>query len=167
MAEKKIPCGGFCYDTSQIKFVKVDGKDVMKIIIPTGGGGGAIVGNFYPMSDDDKATMDLDLDAHNIKNAGCISTNGAHPVHFGATVFSKGTSGVKLTSTNNDELAVVKPETIDTYVPINVGSPTGNSHAATRRFVEEAVDSLETTLTQEIALLKAKVAELEKNHPKP
>ncbi len=166
MAEKKIPCGGFYYDPSQIKFVNIDGKDVMQIIVPIGEGGG-IVGNFYPISEDNKATMDLDLDAHSIRNAGGISTNGAHPIHFGATVFPKGTVGVKLTSTNNDELAVVKPETIDTYIPINVGSPTGNNHAATRRFVEDAVNSLETTLTQEIELLKAKVAELEKNHPKP
>lgn len=166
MAENKIPCGGFYYDPSQIKFVKVGDKDVMQIIVTTTGGG-TMIGHFYPVTEDGRATMNLDLDAHNIENAGCISTNGAHPIHFGATVFPKGTTGVKLTATNNDELAAVKPDTIDTYVPINVGVPTSNNHAVTRRFVEEAVNSLETTLSQEIELLRARVAELEKNHPKP
>lgn len=166
MANNKIPCGGFYFDPSQIKFVKIDGKDVMQIIVTTEGGG-TMIGHFYPTTEDGKATMDLDLDAHSIKNAGGISTNGAHPVHFGATVFPKGTVGVKLTSTNNDELAVVKPETIDTYVPINVGEPVGNNHAATRKYVEDAISESEEALRHEIDLLKAKVAELEKNHPKP
>ena len=166
MANNKIPCGGFYFDPSQFKLMMIDGKPTLQVLV-TSSGGDTMVGHFYPVTEDGRATMDLDLDAHSIRNAGGISTNGAHPIHFGATVFNKGTSGVKLTSTNNDELAVVKPETIDTYVPINIGSPTSNNHAATRRFVEEAIDSLETTLTQEITLLKAKVAELEKNHPKP
>lgn len=166
MTKNKIPCGGFYYDPSQIKFVKIDGKDVMQIIVTTTDGG-TMVGHFYPVTEDGKATMDLDLDAHSIRNAGGISTNGAHPIHFGATVFDKGTVGVKLTATNNNELAVVKPDTIDTYVPINVGAPTGNNHAATRKFVEDAIYDSENVLNHEIELLKARIAELEKNHPKP
>lgn len=166
MADNKIPCGGFYFDPSQIKFVKIDGKDVMQIIVTTTGGD-TLVGHFYPTTEDGRATMDLDLDAHSIRNAGGISTNWAHPIHFGATVFDKGTVGVKLTATNNDELAVVKPDTIDTYVPINVGTPTGNNHAATRKYVEDAIHDSEEVLKHEIELLQSKVAELEKNHPKP
>lgn len=166
MASNKIPCGGFYFDPSQFKFVEVDGKSTIQIIL-TSSGGDTLIGHFYPTTEDGKATMDLDLDAHSIRNAGGISTNGAHPVHFGATVFPKGTVGVKLTSTNNDELAVVKPETINEYVPVNVGEPTTNSHAATRMFVEDSVRTTEENLRHEIELLQAKVAELEKNHPKP
>lgn len=164
MANNKIPCGGFYFDPSQIKFVKIDGKDVMQIIVTTEGGG-TMIGHFYPTTEDGKATMDLDLDAHSIKNAGGISTNGAHPVHFGATVFPKGTVGVKLTSTNNDELAVVKPESIDTFVPVNIGEPTIGTHAATRTFVEQSVQTAENALRHDIELLQARITELEKNHP--
>ena len=166
MANDKITCGGFYFDPSQFKIVTVDGKKVLQVLV-TSTGEGTVIGHFYPVTEDGKATMDLDLDAHSIRNAGGISTNGAHPIHFGATVFDKGTVGVKITATNNDELAVVKPETIDTYVPINVGEPTGNSHAATRKFVEDAITVSENGLSHEIELLKAKVAELEKNHHKP
>lgn len=161
----KIPCGGFYYDPSQIKFTKIDNKDVMQIVV-TATGDGQIIGHFYPTTEDGKATMDLDLDAHSIRNAGGISTNGAHPIHFGATVFPKGTVGVKLTSTNNDELAIVKPESIDTYIPVNVGEPTGNSHATTRKFVDEAIDNLGSGLRHELELLRSRIDELEKNHPK-
>lgn len=166
MANSKIPCGGFYFDPSQFKFVIIDGKPTLQILV-TSTGGDTIVGHFYPVTEDGKATMDLNLDAHSIKNAGGISTNGAHPIHFGATVFDKGTAGVKLTSTNNDELAVVKPDTIDSYVPINVGAPTGNNHAATRKFVEDAINESESSLKHDIELLTARIAELEKNHPKP
>lgn len=165
MTKNKIPCGGFYYDPSQIKFVKIDGKDVMQIIVTTTDGS-TMVGHFYPVTEDGKAAMDLDLDAHSIRNAGGISTNGAHPVHFGATVFPKGTVGVKLTSTNNDELAVVKPESIDTYVPIHVGVPTVGTHAATRLFVEDSIEVAEASLRHDIDLLKARITELEMNHPK-
>lgn len=166
MANNKIPCGGFYFDPSQFKFVMVDSKPTLQVLITTSDGS-TMVGHFFPMTEDGKATMDLNLDAHSIRNAGGISTNGSHPIHFGATVFDKGTVGVKLTSTNKDELAVVKPDTIDTYVPVNVGEPTGNTHAATRKFVEDAVSGAESVLNQEIELLKARIAELEKNHPKP
>lgn len=166
MVNNKIPCGGFYFDASQFKFVNVDGKQTLQVIL-TSTGGDTVVGNFYPMTEDGKSIIDLNLDGHNVKNAGGISTNGAHPIHLGATVFDKGTVGVKLTATNGDELAVVKPDTIDTYVPINVGTPTGNNHAATRKYVEDAIHDSEETLKHEIELLKAKVAELEKNHPKP
>lgn len=165
MVSNKIPCGGFYFDPSQIKFVKIDGKDVMQIIV-TSTGGDTIIGHYYPITEDGKATMDLNLNEHSIRNAGGISTNGAHPIHFGATVFDKGTVGVKLTATNNDELAIVKPDTIDTYIPINVGQPTGNNHAATRKYVEDAILESEEALKHEIDLLKTKVSELEKNHPK-
>lgn len=166
MSNPKIPCGGFYFDPSQFKFVTLEGKKVLQVVVTTGGGD-TVIGHYYPVTEDGKATMDLDLDAHSIRNAGGISTNGSHPIHFGATVFDKGTAGVKLTATNNDELAVVKPETIDTYVPINVGEPVGNNHAATRKYVENAISESEEALRHEIDLLKAKVAELEKNHPKP
>lgn len=166
MAEVKFPCGGFYYDPSQIKFTKVDGKDMMQIAV-TSTGDGTVIGHFYPVTEDGKATMDLNLDGHKVQEAGSVSTNGAHPVHFGATVFAKGTPGVKLTATNNDELAVVKPDTIDTYIPINVGVPTSNNHAVTRKFVEDAVNNLENSLSHEIELLRARITELEKNHPKP
>lgn len=165
MASNKIPCGGFYFDPSQFKFIMMDGNPTIQVIT-TSTDGDTIIGHFYPTSEDGKAVMDLDLDAHSIKNAGGISTNGAHPIHFGATVFPKGTVGVKLTTTNNDELAVVKPETIDEYVPINVGVPTAGNHAVTRNYMEENIEVATSALEHEIDLLKAKIAELEKNHPK-
>lgn len=166
MASNKIPCGGFYFDPSQFKFVMVDGKPTIQVIVTTTGGD-TMIGHFYPVTEDGKSVMDLNLDGHSVRNAGGISTNGSHPIHLGATVFDKGTVGVKLTATNNDELAVVKPDTIDTYVPISVGEPTGNNHATTRKYVEEAIHESEANLIHEIELLKAKVAELELNHPKP
>lgn len=164
MASNKIPCGGFYFDPEQFEIAVVDGKPVLQVKLVSSEG---VTGNYYPMTKDGKATIDLNLDGHSIRNAGGISTNGAHPVHFGATVFPKGTVGVKVTSTNNDELAVVKPETINEYVPVNVGEPTIGSHATTRTYVEDSIREATESLTQEIELLKAKVAELEKNHPKP
>lgn len=164
MASNKIPCGGFYFDPEQFEIAVVDGKPVLQVKLVSSEG---VTGNYYPMTKDGKATIDLNLDGHSIRNAGGISTNGAHPVHFGATVFPKGTVGVKVTSTNNDELAVVKPETINEYVPVNVGEPTIGSHAATRNYVEESIREATESLQHEIDLLKAKVTELEKNHPKP
>lgn len=163
MTNNKIPCGGFYFDPEQFEIIVVDGKPVLQVKLVSGEGN---TGNYYPMTKDGKATMDLNLDGHSIRSAGGISTNGAHPVHFGATVFDKGTVGVKLTATNNDELAIVKPDTIDTYIPVNVGQPTGNNHAATRKYVEDAILESEEALKHEIDLLKTKVSELEKNHPK-
>ena len=164
MASNKIPCGGFYFDPEQFEIAVVDGKPVLQVKLTSGEG---TTGNYYPMTEDGKATIDLNLDGHSIRNAGGISTNGAHPVHFGATVFPKGTVGVKVTSTNNDELAVVKPETIDGYVPVNIGEPTVGTHATTRNYVEDSIREATESLRQEIDLLKAKVAELENNHPKP
>lgn len=164
MASNKIPCGGFYFDPEQFEIVVVDGKPVLQVKLVSSEG---VTGNYYPMTKDGKATIDLNLDGHSIRNAGGISTNGAHPVHFGATVFPKGTVGVKVTSTNNDELAVVKPETINEYVPVNVGEPTVGTHATTRNYVEESIREATESLQHEIELLKAKVTELEKNHPKP
>lgn len=164
MASNKIPCGGFYFDPEQFEIAVVDGKPVLQVKLTSSEG---VTGNYYPMTKDGKATIDLNLDGHSIRNAGGISTNGAHPVHFGATVFPKGTVGVKVTSTNNDELAVVKPETINEYVPVNVGEPTIGSHATTRTYVEESIEVAVASLQHDIELLQAKVAELEKNHPKP
>lgn len=164
MASNKIPCGGFYFDPEQFEIAVVDGKPVLQVKLVSSEG---VTGNYYPMTKDGKATIDLNLDGHSIRNAGGISTNGAHPVHFGATVFPKGTVGVKVTSTNNDELAVVKPETINEYVPVNVGEPTVGTHATTRNYVEESIREATESLQHEIELLKAKVTELEKNHPKP
>ena len=163
--ENKIPCGGFYFDPSQIKFTMIDGKPTMQIVVTTTGGD-TLVGHFYPTTEDGKATMDLDLNAHNIKNAGGISTNGAHPIHFGATVLPQGTAGVKLTSTNKDELAIVEPDGIDKYAPVHVGTPTVGTHASTRLFVEESIDAATSALEHDIELLKAKITELAKNHPK-
>lgn len=165
MAKNKIPCGGFYFDPSQFKFVMVDGKPTIQVILTTTGGD-TLVGHFYPTTEDGKATMDLDLDAHSIKNAGGISTNGAHPIHFGATVLPQGTAGVKLTSTNNDELAVVEPDSIDKYAPVHVGVPSAGTHAATRNYVEESIEVATSALEHDIQLLQAKITELEKNHPK-
>ncbi len=65
-----------------------------------------------------------------------------------------------------DKVAQITPDTIDTYVPVNVGEPIGNNHAATRKFVEDVIDKSESGLKHDIELLTARINKLEKNHPK-
>lgn len=69
-------------------------------------------------------TGNLSMGAGNITDVQELSMADQHPLYIGNAVHTAGTSGVRITSTTNDEAAVVSPDSQSTYKPINVGSPT-------------------------------------------
>lgn len=82
-------------------------------------------------------TGDISMGAGNITNVQELSTADQHPLYIGNVVHPTGTAGVRITSTTNDEAAVVAPDSQSTYKPINVGSPTAPNHAVTLAYLTQ------------------------------
>lgn len=84
----------------------------------------------------------INMATHNIINAGKIHIDGQAPLFLGSTIEQSGTAGTRLTGTTAGEAAFVKADTQATYVPVYVGDPTTDSHAANRKYVSNNYLSL-------------------------
>ena len=73
-------------------------------------------------------------------------------LYIGSVVQPNGTAGARLTGVAGGAAAFVKPDSQSIYVPVSVGSPTQDKHAATKEYVDNAVASVPSSgITQEQA----------------
>ena len=84
-------------------------------------------------------TMDgnLSMAANSITDVQEISTADQYPLYIGNIVHTTGTNGVRITSTTNNEAAVLAPDSQSTYRPINVGTPTAPNHAVNLAYLTQ------------------------------
>ena len=76
-------------------------------------------------------------------------------LYIGSVVQPNGTAGARLTGVAGGAAAFVKPDSQSIYVPVSVGSPSQDKHAATKEYVDNAVASVPSGgITQEQADLR-------------
>lgn len=91
-----------------------------------------------PFSSGGFANRDLNMNNHALTGVQKFSTNGSAPVYIGSTIEPSGTTGGRITGlAGTNGLAVVKPDTVEEYVPVAVGTPTDANHAATKQYVDD------------------------------
>ena len=73
-------------------------------------------------------------------------------LYIGSVVQPNGTAGARLTGVAGGAAAFVKPDSQSIYVPVSVGSPSQDKHAATKEYVDTAIASVPSGgITQEQA----------------
>ena len=73
-------------------------------------------------------------------------------LYIGSVVQPNGTGGVRLTGVAGGAAAFVKPDSQSIYVPVSVGSPSQDKHAATKEYVDTAIAGIPASgITQEQA----------------
>ncbi len=73
-------------------------------------------------------------------------------LYIGSVVQPNGTAGARLTGVAGGAAAFVKPDSQSIYVPVSVGSPTADKHAATKEYVDTAIAGIPSSgITQEQA----------------
>lgn len=73
-------------------------------------------------------------------------------LYIGSVVQPNGTAGARLTGVAGGAAAFVKPDSQSIYVPVSVGSPSQDKHAATKEYVDTAIASIPSSgITQEQA----------------
>lgn len=73
-------------------------------------------------------------------------------LYIGSVVQPSGTSGARLTGVAGGAAAFVKPDSQSIYVPVSVGSPSQDKHAATKEYVDAAIGNIPSSgITQEQA----------------
>lgn len=82
----------------------------------------------------------LDMDTHAIQNVQEISVASGNGLYIGSVIEPSGTPGVRMTGTSAGQVAFVKPDSQSTYVAANVGTPTAQNHATTKKYVDAADD---------------------------
>lgn len=81
---------------------------------------------------------ELNMGANSITNVQEMSTADTHPLYIG-NVIHQSEDGVRITSTTNNEAAVVAPNSQAEYRPINVGTPTAPNHAVNLAYLTQEV----------------------------
>lgn len=73
-------------------------------------------------------------------------------LYIGSVVQPNGTAGARLTGVAGGAAAFVKPDSQSIYVPVSVGSPSQDKHAATKEYVDTAIGNIPSSgITQEQA----------------
>lgn len=84
----------------------------------------------------------INMGDHAITNVQEVGLQGSGDgLYIGGVVQPSGTSGARLTGVAGGAAAFVKPDNQSVYVPVSVGSPTADKHAATKEYVDNAVAS--------------------------
>ena len=82
----------------------------------------------------------IDMGDHAITNVQEVELqNSGDGLYIGSVVQPSGTAGARLTGVAGGAAAFVKPDSQSVYVPVSVGSPTADKHAATKEYVDAAV----------------------------
>lgn len=81
----------------------------------------------------------IDMNSYALKNVQEVHVNGSANVFIGSTIKEKDTQGVRITGTTAGEVAFVKPDTQNEYVPAFVGEPTNLNHAGTKKYIDDAI----------------------------
>lgn len=84
-------------------------------------------------------TIDGDISMANnkITDVQELRIDGEYPLYLGNVIHPAGTSGVRITSTTNNEAAVVATDSQSAYKPINVGTPTAPNHAVNLAYLTQ------------------------------
>lgn len=95
----------------------------------------------------------IDMGDHAITNAQEVELPGSGDgLYIGSVVQPNGTAGARLTGIAGGAAAFVKADSQSIYVPVSVGSPTQDKHAATKEYVDTAIADIPTSgITQEQA----------------
>lgn len=96
---------------------------------------------------------DIDMGDHAITNVQEVELQGSGDgLYIGSIVQPNGTAGARLTGVAGGAAAFVKPDSQSVYVPVSVGSPSQDKHAATKEYVDNAIASVPSGgITQEQA----------------
>lgn len=94
---------------------------------------------------DGKIDSDLDMNEHGIINAHKISTDGPAPLFLGSTIEATGTTAPRLTGVNDGTAAFVKADTQAEYVSVSVGTPTAESHATPKFYVDGKTQAIQAS----------------------
>lgn len=81
---------------------------------------------------------DLNMGANSLTNVQELTTADTRPLILGNVIHST-SDGVRITSTTNNEAAVVAPNSQSEYRPINVGEPTAPNHAVNLAYLAQEV----------------------------
>lgn len=95
----------------------------------------------------------INMGDHAITNVQEVELQGSGDgLYIGSVVQPNGTTGARLTGVAGGAAAFVKPDSQSIYVPVSVGSPSQDKHAATKEYVDNAVASVPSGgITQEQA----------------
>lgn len=95
----------------------------------------------------------INMGDHAITNVQEVELqNSGDGLYIGSVVQPNGTAGARLTGVAGGAAAFVKPDSQSIYVPVSVGSPSQDKHAATKEYVDNAIASVPTSgITQEQA----------------
>lgn len=91
---------------------------------------------------------DLNMGANSLTYVQELSTADTHPLILGNVIHSS-SDGVRITSTTNNEAAVVAPNSQSEYRPINVATPTSPNHAVNLAYLTQEVK--DETATKKMA----------------
>ena len=95
----------------------------------------------------------INMGDHAITNVQEVELqNSGDGLYIGSVVQPNGTAGARLTGVAGGAAAFVKPDSQSIYVPVSVGSPSQDKHAATKEYVDTAIASVPSGgITQEQA----------------
>lgn len=95
----------------------------------------------------------IDMGDHAITNVQEVELQSSGDgLYIGSVVQPSGTTGARLTGVAGGAAAFVKPDSQSIYVPVSVGSPSQDKHAATKEYVDNAIAGVPSGgITQEQA----------------
>lgn len=95
----------------------------------------------------------INMGDHAITNVQEVELQGSGDgLYIGSVVQPNGTTGARLTGVAGGAAAFVKPDSQSIYVPVSVGSPSQDKHAATKEYVDTAIANIPSSgITQEQA----------------
>lgn len=95
----------------------------------------------------------INMGDHAITNVQEVELQGSGDgLYIGSVVQPNGTAGARLTGVAGGGAAFVKSDSQSIYVPVSVGSPSQDKHAATKEYVDTAIASVPSSgITQEQA----------------
>lgn len=81
----------------------------------------------------------LDMNEHSITNVQKIHIDGEAPIYIGSTIEPEGTKAGRITGTTDGEISFIEADTQDKLTNINIGEPTKDTHATTKKYVDDAI----------------------------
>lgn len=95
----------------------------------------------------------INMGDHAITNVQEVELQGSGDgLYIGSVVQPNGTAGARLTGVAGGGAAFVKSDSQSIYVPVSVGTPSQDKHAATKEYVDTAIGNIPSSgITQEQA----------------
>lgn len=85
-----------------------------------------------------QVSSNLNMGEHSISNIQKLHVDGTAPLYIGQVIETQDPNKPRLTGVvNSNAAAFVKSDKQSEYVPVFVGTPTDNNHAATKKYVDD------------------------------